>query len=195
MEAVAFDQLEPVAVARRGAGLTADDLAHAVAQARAEGVAEGRAAGMAEAQARVGAAEEALRAAASALTAERAAVADAVERAAVDLALRVAEHAVRAAIAAEPERVLDAIKGALRALVERQHVIVLVNPEDLEIVRTGLGAVVDELGGVGGYEVQAERRVTRGGAVVRTLDGEVDATLETKLAQAREAQIGRASCR
>ena len=36
------------------------------------------------------------------------------------------------------------------------------------------------------WEVQAERRVTRGGAVVRTADGEIDAALETKLARARE---------
>ena len=34
--------------------------------------------------------------------------------------------------------------------------------------------------------MQAERRVTRGGAIVRTAEGEVDATLETKLARARE---------
>jgi flagellar assembly protein FliH len=35
-------------------------------------------------------------------------------------------------------------------------------------------------------DVQAERRVHRGGAIVRTVEGEVDATLETKLARARE---------
>ena len=35
--------------------------------------------------------------------------------------------------------------------------------------------------------MQAERRVARGGAIVRTVEGEVDATLATKLARAREA--------
>jgi flagellar assembly protein FliH len=35
--------------------------------------------------------------------------------------------------------------------------------------------------------VQAERRVARGGAIVRTVEGEVDATLQTKLTRAREA--------
>jgi flagellar biosynthesis/type III secretory pathway protein FliH len=42
------------------------------------------------------------------------------------------------------------------------------------------------LGGIEHCEVQAERRVTRGGAVVRTPDGDVDARIETKLARARE---------
>ena len=183
-DVVAFDQLQPVAVVRPGGP---EEFARAVTRARAEGFAEGRAAGLAEAEARVTAAEQALHAAAAALDAERTAVADAVERAAVELALQIAEHAVRAAVAADPERVLDAAQGALRALVERQHVLVLVNPEDLELVRAGLGPLIAELGGVGHYEVQAERRVTRGGAVVRTVDGEIDATVETKLTRAREA--------
>ena len=43
-----------------------------------------------------------------------------------------------------------------------------------------------ELGGIEHCEVQAERRVRPGGAIVRTSEGEVDATLETKLARARE---------
>jgi flagellar assembly protein FliH len=186
MNPVAFDQLEPVALVRPGAGPSPEDVARALAQARAEGFAEGHAAGVAEAEARVTAAEEGLRAAASALIAERGAVADAVERSAVELALRIAEQAVRAAVDADPERVLDAVRGALRALVERERVLVLVNPEDLELVRAGLEPLMAELGGVGHWEVQAERRVTRGGAVVRTADGEIDASLETKLARTRE---------
>ena len=184
--AFAFDQLEPVALVRPGAGPSPDDVARALAQARTEGFTEGHTAGMADAEARVAAAEDGLRAAASALVAERGAVADAVERSAVELALRIAEQAVRAAIAAEPERVLEAVRGALRALVERERVLVLVNPEDLELVRAGLEPLMAELGGIGHWEVQAERRVTRGGAVVRTADGEIDASLETKLARARE---------
>jgi flagellar assembly protein FliH len=42
------------------------------------------------------------------------------------------------------------------------------------------------LGGIEHCDVQAERRVARGGAVVRTPEGDVDARLETKLARARE---------
>jgi flagellar assembly protein FliH len=42
------------------------------------------------------------------------------------------------------------------------------------------------LGGIEHTEVQAERRVSRGGAIVRTPDGDVDARVETKLQRARE---------
>ena len=62
----------------------------------------------------------------------------------------------------------------------------LVNPDDLELVREAMGGVVAALGGIEHCEVQAERRVGRGGAVVRTPDGDVDARVETKLERARE---------
>src|SRR5436305_1159343 len=164
----AFDQLEPVVIQRPGAAPTAEEIAAAIEQARAQGFEEGRMAGRAENEARVAVAEDGLRAAAGALVAERGAVADAVERSAVALALRIAEQAVRAALEADPERILDAIQGALRAMVERERVLVLVNPDDLDVVRAGLAPLVAELGGTGSFDVQAERRVTRGGAVVRT---------------------------
>jgi flagellar assembly protein FliH len=184
-----FDQLAPgprVGSAVPG-GPSPEEVSRALDAARGDGFQAGHAAGIAEAEARIVGAEQALHAAAAALEADRAAMADRVERSAVELSLRIAEQVIRSAVAANPDVVLDAVQGALRALVERERVLVLVNPDDLEIVRAGLGALTDELGGVGSWEVQAERRVTRGGAVVRTADGEVDASLEAKIARAREA--------
>jgi len=162
------------------------DLVRALEAARSEGYDAGRADGSAEGASRVAAAEAALTAAASALVAERDSLADATERAAVELALRLAEKAVTAAIAVDPGLVLEAVRGALRVVMDRERFTVLVHPEDLETVRDGLGAVVAELGGPEHFEVRAERRVARGGAVVRTTQGEVDASLAAKLQRARE---------
>ena len=54
-------------------------------------------------------------------------------------------------------------------------------------VAAAVEAAAVELGRMEHCDVQAERRVARGGAIVRTLEGEVDATLATKLSRAREA--------
>ena len=43
-------------------------------------------------------------------------------------------------------------------------------------MRAALDDLAAALGGIEHCEVQAERRVARGGAVVRTAEGEVDAT-------------------
>jgi flagellar assembly protein FliH len=163
------------------------DLEAEAEAARAAGHDAGFQAGMAEAQAQMAAGITALQAAADAVAAERARVSAAVEAAAVELALRIAEQAIGATIAAQPETVVDVVRGALRRLVERERVTVLVNPEDLELVRGAAEALASELGGIESCDVQAERRVARGGAIVRTIEGEVDATLPTKLARAREA--------
>jgi len=104
----------------------------------------------------------------------------------VELGLQVAEKALTGALDAQPERVIDVVRGALRCLVERERVVILVNPVDLETVRDAVGDLARSLGGIEHCEVQEERRVERGGAVVRSSAGEIDASLTTKLERARE---------
>ena len=181
----------PAAVAGREAGpdavLTA--LAQAEAEAanmraiaREEGLREGRE----EALAALAPALEALNQAVEAMQLEQIARAERLEAHAVDLALFLAEKVLGGALAVEPERVVEAVRGALRGIVERERVTVLVHPDDLEMVRDALDDIRASLGGIEHCEVQAERRVSRGGAVVRTPDGDVDARVETKLLRARE---------
>jgi flagellar assembly protein FliH len=152
------------------------------ALAHAEGLAGGREDALAELEP----AAAALDRAAAALREEAVAAAGRLEAGAVDLALFLAEKVVGAAVAVDPALVVESVRGALRGLVERERVTVLVNPDDLELVRGAIGGLAATLGGIEHCEVQAERRVTRGGAVVRTPDGDVDARLETKLQRARE---------
>jgi flagellar assembly protein FliH len=156
-------------------------------EARQQGFDEGRDAGRNEALATAQPIVEALSAAIGELRELQANAADLVERDAVVLAMEVAEKVVAGSIAVEPERVHDVIRGALRAIVERERVVLMVNPEDLALVRDGLGELTGSLGGMEHVEVQEERRVSRGGALVRTTVGEIDARIETKLARAREA--------
>jgi flagellar biosynthesis/type III secretory pathway protein FliH len=152
------------------------------ATARSEGFEEGRA----QALEALRPALEALEEASAAIHAERLAAAERLEVHAVDLALFLAEKVVHGALAVEPERVVEAVRGALRGIVERERVTVLVHPADLELVRDAMDEIRATLGGIEHCEVQAERRVTRGGAVVRTQDGDVDARVDTKLQRARE---------
>jgi flagellar assembly protein FliH len=160
--------------------------ASTVETVRQEAFDEGFAAGVAHAQAQLDGPASAMAAAAEQLQAMRGDAAASVEPAAVELALRIAEQALGAWLVADRGVVVEVVRGALRRLVERDRVLILVNPDDLEIVRDHAARLVGELGGIEHCEVQAERRVRPGGAIVRTAEGEVDATLETKLARARE---------
>jgi flagellar assembly protein FliH len=190
-----FEALEaPVIVASAAGSESGPDavltaLAEAEAQAEAmraaardEGLREGRE----EALAALAPALEALNQAVEAMQMEQLARADRLEAHAVDLGLFLAEKVIGGALAVEPALVVEAVRGALRGIVERERVTVLVHPDDLELVRDALDDIRASLGGIEHCEVQAERRVSRGGAVVRTPDGDVDARVETKLTRARE---------
>jgi flagellar biosynthesis/type III secretory pathway protein FliH len=197
MDAVDFDfqalEAAPITLAPGAPANDADAVMEAMARAEAETAAvheaaraEGFAAGHAEATAALEPALSALTEAAVAVQDERVAAAERLERHAVDLALMLAEKVLAGAIAVEPERVVESVRGALRGLVERERITVLVHPDDLELVREAMDGLRATLGGIEHCEVQAERRVSRGGCVVRTPDGDVDARVETKLQRARE---------
>jgi flagellar assembly protein FliH len=156
-------------------------------EARAAGHEAGFAAGRDEARAELAPVAAALAEAVRALSELQQQAADRVEREAVELSVHIAERVVGGAIEVQPERLLDVVRGALRTIVEREQVVVLVHPDDLDLLRESVTEVTGSLGGIEHIEVQEERRVARGGAIVRTSFGEVDARLETKLERAREA--------
>jgi len=168
----------------------ADQIRH---QARAAGEAEGRAAGLAAARAEMEPSLHAVAGAAQALDAAREQVIAELEHDAVALALRLAEQIVAGTIDVEPERIVDIAAVALRRIRDRQHVTLVVNPADLDLMSDSITRLQSELGGIEHLNVQSDRRVGRGGVLARTDEGEIDASLETQLARAREvvaAELG-----
>jgi flagellar assembly protein FliH len=155
-------------------------------QAWAEGEAEGRAAGMAAMRAELEPSLQAVARAAQALDAVRDQLISELEHDAVSLALRVAEQIVAGAIDVAPERIVDVAGVALRRIRDRAHVTLVVNPDDLELVSDSVTQLQSELGGIVSLNVQSDRRVGRGGVLARTDEGEIDASIETQLARARE---------
>lgn len=152
----------------------------------AEGFAAGQAEGIAQGRAELASAIAALQAAAAELAAHRDALCDVVEPAAISLALASAEQIVSASLEVRPELLLETARGALRRLVDRDRVTILVSPDDLERVRAHAPELAEELGGIGTLDVQAERRIASGGVIVQTPEGDVDARLDTRLARLGE---------
>jgi flagellar assembly protein FliH len=170
-----------------------DDAEQIRQQAWAEGEAEGRAAGMAAMRAELEPSLLAVAGAAQALDAVRDQLISELEHDAVALALRLAEQIVAGAIEVAPERILDVAGVALRRIRDREHVTLVVNPADLELMSASVTQLQSELGGIANLNVQSDRRVGRGGVLARTDEGEIDASIETQLARAREivaAELG-----
>lgn len=163
-------------------------------EARELGLREGYEAGLASAAQELRPAAEALHQASDEVRASAIGRAEALEHEAVAFGLQVADKVLAGALRAQPERVVDVVRGGLRCLVERERVLVRVNPADMGMVRSAVDELRATLGGIEHLEVQEERRVHRGGAIVRSASGEVDARLETKLQRVSEVieqELGR----
>ncbi len=159
------------------------------AQAWAAGEAEGRAAGLAAARTDAQPALAALAAAVKDVQQLQNRLAAELEQDAVEMALRLAEQIVSGVLSVQPERVIDVARNALRHLVDRRRVTLVVNPGDLELVSECVEQLQTELGGIEHLGVQADRRIGRGGAIARTDSGDIDAGIDTQLARAREIAI------
>jgi flagellar assembly protein FliH len=178
----ALEQLEPSDPPPRDAA--ARELAQAVAdaeamreQARAEGFAEGRAAGQAQGRAEVETAIAAMR------------EAEEVERDAVELALALAGKVIVATLQVRPELVVEVLQGALRRVSGQRSIAIVVNPADLETIRSSLGELREQTAAVERWDLQPDARVQAGGAIVRTVEGEVDACVATQLERAHEVVL------
>jgi flagellar assembly protein FliH len=186
-----FEQLEPSESQPRDAAARIVAQAHAEAervleQARAEGYEAGRVAGHELGAAEIAGAASALGQAANGIAALRAETAEAVETDAIDLALTLAGKILAGAFQARPELVVEVVQGALRRISDRRRITVLVNPADLEVVRAAIGELTAQGSGVELCDLQSDARVAPGNAIVRTAEGEVDASVHTQLERARE---------
>lgn len=190
-----FEQLESHGEVLSASATPADRAAEIVAEAhvraaeiereaREAGYEAGRAEVIARAEAEMASPRAAVLAAVDAVHAAREDLAALVELRAVELAVAIAERILGAAIDVRPELVTEVVGSALRRVLSRDRLVLEVNPDDLEVVRAWLGAGAED--GAEGIELRAERRVARGGCIVRTSEGEIDAQLSEQLARAEQ---------
>ncbi|HEY4347363.1 MAG TPA: FliH/SctL family protein [Gaiellaceae bacterium] len=157
-----------------------------VAEAERRGHDEGLAAGRALAEAELEPLRAALVAATSALGGARNEAIGVVEARAVELGVMLAGKILATALEVDPHQVLTVVEGALRHLVDKDEVVLEVNPADVTLLQTEIERLDASSGGPRSIAVVGERRVSRGGCIVRTREGEIDARIETQLERAAE---------
>lgn len=122
-------------------------------------------------------------------------VADSAEQAMQALSGQVAEQTVALAIAiarkviddelhTHPEQVLSAVRSALAAAgTTGAQTRLLVNPDDAPMINNHLG----ERAGHEGWLIVADPAISRGGCRLHSVDGDVDATLESRIGRVLDA--------
>ncbi len=98
----------------------------------------------------------------------------------LNLALDVARQVVAGELSARPERILEVVNLALRQMADTtRDARLLLNPEDARIVRPILNDLLDR----SRLRMVEDARIVRGGCLIETLQGDLDATLQTRWRQ------------
>jgi len=103
----------------------------------------------------------------------------------VRLALGIAERVLHQQVALDRGVVVNMAKTAIARLIERDTVTVRVNPADIERMREHRDELI-AIGDIRNLRLREDQRVDRGGVVVETDSGTIDARVGTQLNEARK---------
>lgn len=181
-EPTAFEQWEVVELAASGNDQSpaAEDaeaeLARLREAARAEGYAEGLAAGRVEGEQACARMKQLVESFSSTLDNLDFRLADMV----LELSLDVARQVVSGELSVHPERILDVVNMALKQMAESsREARLLLNPDDAALVRPHLDQVLDK----NRLRIVEDIRIERGGCLIETPQGDLDATLPARWRQ------------
>ncbi|MFU8807029.1 MAG: FliH/SctL family protein [Bradymonadaceae bacterium] len=102
------------------------------------------------------------------------------------LAFGIAQRLIGKAIELNPQVVNSIVSQQLEYVRGRRQVTILVHPEDLLVVEGARGEFANQLEGAALY-FDADPSVSRGGCVIETESGRIDARLEVQLGILRDA--------
>ena len=98
----------------------------------------------------------------------------------LNLSLDVAKQVIVGELAARPERILDVVNLALKQMAETsREARLLLNPDDAALVRPHLEQVLDK----NRLRIVEDARIVRGGCLIETAQGDLDATLPARWRQ------------
>lgn len=106
----------------------------------------------------------------------------------VKLAMAIAERIVHTEIAENKNVVVENVRNALTRLVNREVVTLRLNPADMETIRQYRDSIVAS-SDVEHLRVVEDQRVDRGGVVVETEAGTIDAKIATQLREAKRTLL------
>lgn len=106
------------------------------------------------------------------------------------LAVRIAEKILGRELQLAPDAVVDVVRAAIVAARARRELVVRVHPDDLAAVAAAAPRLAAELARRGDVAVRGDAAVPRGGCLVDTEVGTIDARLDVQLAAIERALLG-----
>lgn len=160
----------------------------------ARGLAEGREKGNAEATKQVTDAASSvvntLVALVDDLEQRRSALLEECRREVLRLAMRVAERVVRREVTVDPSVLERTVTRAVELTAQKSDIDIHVNPADLDAVHRFLPDLARKFAGLRVGRVMADDAVSRGGCILKSNEGTVDADIATQMEELEKLLLG-----
>lgn len=154
------------------------------AQAQSEGFEQGTTDGRSAAQAEMDDMLETMRGLIEMARVERHKIVESAEAEIVRLSVAIAERVLNQHIALDTSAVVEMTRAAITRLVNRETVTVRVNPADIEMIREHREKLM-AMNDIDNMRVIEDQRVDRGGVLIETDAGTIDAKISTQLREVR----------
>lgn len=135
---------------------------------------EGYAAGLEEGKNELAQVISTLRTAESELHRQKIETLKSAEKELVELSLAIAKKVLRYELEHSREVVLRAVEESIPLLVERDEVLIRVNPEDVKVIQDASERIKNNDTAICKLEIIGDERIAQGGAVVQSSSGSVD---------------------
>ena len=109
------------------------------------------------------------------------------EREILDLAFSITEKVIHQEVSTNRSLFQGSLKEAIKNIVDREGLKVRLNPEDFRYMMEVKTDFLQSIDGIGNILFEEDPTIKRGGVIVETLFGEVEARLENQLNEVRTA--------
>jgi len=110
-----------------------------------------------------------------------------VEGEILDLVLATTRKVVEREMDSQKDMVLSILKEAIAKVINRERIHVRINPSDFDFVQAHKSDIVQSIEGIKHLVLEKDEGISRGGVVVETDHGTIDARIERRFAEVEKA--------
>ena len=166
---------------------TASNIERAKKEAYAKGYSEGIKEGTEDERKRLFQAAEALANSMKELDRLRKEILESNEEKILNLVFSVTEKVIHREVTTSRDIVYDVMKSAIKQVIDKEGIKVRLNPEDYRYILEMNPGIIDSFDDIRNMSVVEDNSIRRGGVVIETSSGEVDARLDQQLHEVRKA--------
>jgi flagellar assembly protein FliH len=107
----------------------------------------------------------------------------------IKLAIAIAEKIINQEVSTRKDIILGVLKSALKNIAETDGMKIRINPQDFRYMMEVKKDFLQSFDGIRNVVFEEDTSIKRGGAIVETMFGEVDARLESQLKEIKAAML------